>query len=129
MVEPGRWADAPIVRASTSAAKWVTWWSPSATFIRTRCAGVFGERIARHPVCVAVRLATVPEHLDQRQRQRALGLVRIAGYRKVANLSKSIERGRSTENSSPRTPSVARVKSGATAVSEPPRIPPWLLPL
>ena len=29
----------------------------------------------------------------------------------------------------PGTPSEARVKSGETAVSEPPRIPPWLLPL
>ena len=28
----------------------------------------------------------------------------------------------------PSTPSVARVKSGATAVSAPPMMPPWLLP-
>src|SRR5918996_1212203 len=42
----GSWAEAPIVRASTSACQLVTWWSPKATFSSTSCGGVLGSRVA-----------------------------------------------------------------------------------
>ena len=68
----GRRRREPIVRASTSVATFATWWSPNERSWSTLCCGVFGSGSLGHVPGVAVRLAAVPEHLDQRQEQRAL---------------------------------------------------------
>ncbi len=73
----GQRTAAPIVRASTSAVTFATWWSPNATCSSTSCARRARQRVGRHVVRVAVRLAAVPEQLDQRQEQRPLELVRV----------------------------------------------------
>ena len=68
---------APIVRASTSVATLATWWSPNAMCSSTVCARRVRVRVVGHVPGVAVRLAAIPERLDQRQQQRPDQLVRV----------------------------------------------------
>ena len=94
---PGCGSEAPIVRASTSACQVVTWWSPKPTFISTSCGGRVRQRVVGHPVRVAVRLAAVPEHLDQRERERLrhrVGVGRLEDRRVGVEVDRAVEQDR-----------------------------------
>ena len=74
------------MRASISLAQLVTWWSPNATVIRTEWRGVPGSGSARQVLRVAVRLAVVPQVLDEREQQRAIERVRVAAVEDLREL-------------------------------------------
>ena len=106
-----------------------TWWSPKAMWSSTRVRGRVRVGVAREVLRRSRRGRRGPTALDQRQDQRPLELVR------VGRVEQRRERRRSRRcasaaccSSSPGRSSAARVKSGATAVSAPPRMPPWLPP-
>ncbi len=63
----GQLVEAPMVRASVSAATFDTWWSPNAMCMSTVWAGVPGSGIGGDVVGVAVGLGAVPLELDGHQ--------------------------------------------------------------
>jgi hypothetical protein len=87
------------------------------------------QRVVGHVVGVAVGLAAVPQHLDQGEPELALERVLVGGVVGLAvgalPVDAAVQQGRVVHAGTPRMP---RWMSGETATSEPPMIPPWLLP-